>query len=49
MIEMFGPSITDKEKEYVLDALDNFYGDKKYYYCEKFEAEFAKYTNRKYA
>lgn len=49
MIEMFGPSITELEKKYVLDAMNNWYGDKKYYYCEKFEEKFAEYVNRKYA
>lgn len=49
-IEMAGPWITDLEIETVKDAmLNGWYGDKKYYYCEKFEKDFAKYHNRKYA
>lgn len=46
---MFNPSITDLEKKLVLDAMDNWSGSKMYYYCEKFEEEFAKYIGRKYA
>ena len=50
MIEMAGPWITDHEEKVVLDALRNgWYGKTAYYYCEKFEAEFAKYHDRKYA
>ena len=35
MIEMFGPSITNKEREYVLDALDNI-NDTQESDCAKF-------------
>ena len=49
-IQMAGPWITELEEEIVLDALRNgWYGETAYYYCEKFEAEFAKYHDRKYA
>jgi len=43
-----GPWITDLEKDIVNKAMSDWY-DKPYYYCELFEAEFAKYHNRKYA
>lgn len=49
-IQMAGPWITEHEEKVVLDALRNgWYGEKKYYYCETFEAEFAKHHRRKYA
>ena len=49
-IQMAGPWITEHEEKIVLDALRNgWYGEKAYYYCETFEAEFAKYHERKYA
>ena len=44
-----GPSITKLEIENVLDAVSNGWYENAYYYCEKFEEEFAKYHNRKYA
>jgi len=48
--ELFGPSITSLEIETVMDAMKNgWYGDKKYWYVENFEAVFAKYHDRKYA
>lgn len=48
--ELFGPSITDHEIETVMDAMKNgWYGDKKYWYVEAFEAEFAAYHDRNYA
>lgn len=48
--ELFGPSITNLEIETVMDAMKNgWYGEKKYWYVEKFEAEFARYHDRKYA
>ena len=48
--ELFGPSITDHEIETVMDAMKNgWYGEKKYRYVEKFEAEFARYHDRNYA
>ena len=41
---MAGPSVTDEDLKYVMDAAKNgWYGRKAYYYVEKFEAEFAKY------
>ena len=49
-IFMAGPDITSEDEEYVLDALRNgWYGSKAYYYVEKFESEFAKFHERKYA
>ncbi|MFL2650325.1 MAG: DegT/DnrJ/EryC1/StrS family aminotransferase [Alphaproteobacteria bacterium] len=49
-IEMSGPMIDEQDKKFVLDALENgWYGEKKYFYCELFEKEFAKYHNRKFA
>lgn len=47
---MAGPWITEHEERIVLDALRNgWYGDKAYYYCETFEAEFARYHDRAHA
>mgnify|MGYP003654197084 CR=1 FL=1 len=49
-ISMAGTHITELEEQYVLDALWNgWYGDKKYYYCEKLQEEFSNYHSRKYA
>lgn len=49
-IFMAGPSITEHEERIVLDALRNgWYGRNAYYYVEKFESEFAKYHDRKFA
>lgn len=49
-LELFGPSITDHEIETVIDAMKNgWYGDKKYWYVEAFEEQFASYHDRKYA
>jgi len=47
---MFGPWITDVERKMVADALteEGMY-EKRFYYIEKFEEEFAKYHDRKYA
>lgn len=47
---MAGPSITNLEREIVLDAMkeENWY-DGRYFYVEKFEKEFAKFHDRKYA
>ena len=48
-IYMAGPSVTKLEEDIVLDAVRNgWYGDKAYFYVEKFESEFAKFHNRKY-
>lgn len=49
-LELFGPSITDHEIDTVMDAMKSgWYGEKKYWYVENFEAEFARYHNRKFA
>ncbi len=49
-LELFGPSITELELNTVIDALQNgWYGDRKYWYVENFEKEFAQYHGRKYA
>lgn len=46
---MSGPYITNKDIKIVNDALKNgWYGNKKYFYVEKFESEFAKYHGRKF-
>ena len=48
-IYMSGPWVTEDEEEILLDAFRNgWYGEKAYYYCEKFEYEFAKYHDRKH-
>lgn len=48
--KMYGPWITEHEEKVVLDALRNgWYGKDAYRYVETFEAEFAKYHDRKYA
>jgi len=47
---MAGPWITDLERKYVADALtEESWYDKRYYYVEKFEKEFALYHDRKHA
>ncbi len=47
---MAGPWITDFEREIVKDAMrEESWYDKRYDYVEKFEREFAKFHNRKYA
>lgn len=43
-----GPSITDVEINYVMDALKNGWYENAYYYCEVFQKEFAAYHGRKY-
>ena len=49
-ISMAGPLITKEDEKFVLDAFRNsWYGDKIYYYVEKFEDDFAKFHNRKFA
>ena len=49
-IFMAGPSITEHEEKIVLDAIRNgWYGKQAYHYVETFEAEFAKYHDRKFA
>ena len=49
-IEMAGPSITDHEEKFVLDALRNgWYGKDIYKYCETFETDFAAYHSRRFA
>ncbi|MES2528834.1 MAG: DegT/DnrJ/EryC1/StrS family aminotransferase [Bdellovibrionota bacterium] len=47
-IHLAGPSITALEIEYVNKAMNDWY-DKPYYYCEKFQDEFAAYHERKHA
>jgi perosamine synthetase len=48
--ELFGPSITNHEVDTVMDAMKNgWYGEKKYWYVENFENDFAQYHGRKYA
>lgn len=49
-IYMAGPWITELEERIVLDAVKNgWYGKQAYHYVETFEAEFAKYHDRKHA
>ena len=48
-IYMAGANVGPLEERYVLDALRNGWYKDKYYYCEKFQDEFAQYHNRKYA
>lgn len=49
-IQMAGPWVTEFEESIVLDALRNgWYGKEAYYYVEKFESEFAKYHDRRFA
>lgn len=49
-IQMAGPWMTELEERLVLDAVRNgWYGKQAYHYVETFEAEFAKYHDRKYA
>jgi perosamine synthetase len=48
-IYMAGPWMTELEETLVLEAVRNgWYGKQAYYYVETFEAEFAKYHDRKY-
>lgn len=49
MMEMAGPSITQKEIDIVTDAMKNgWYGEGKYKYCELFQNEFSKYHDREF-
>jgi perosamine synthetase len=49
-LELFGPWITDHEINTVMDAVKNgWYGEKKFYYVETFEADFARHHGRRYA
>ncbi len=49
-IQMAGPDVTKADANIVKDALENgWYGKNAYKYVELFEAEFAKYHNRKYS
>ncbi|MES2767725.1 MAG: DegT/DnrJ/EryC1/StrS family aminotransferase [Bdellovibrionota bacterium] len=43
-----GPSVTEVEVSYVMDALKNGWYENAYHYCEIFQKEFAAYHNRKY-
>ena len=47
-IPMAGPSITQHEMDVVMDAMKDWY-DNPYYYVEKFQEDFAKYHDRKFA
>lgn len=49
LIPVAGPSITAREVEYVRDAAQNAWGENANMYHERFEAEFARAVNRKYA
>lgn len=49
MILTAGPSISEKEISYVMDAVKNGWNEHFNDYVEKFEHEFAKYTGAKYA
>ncbi len=49
MILTAGPSITEKEVEYVKDAAENGWNENWNKYINKFEAKFAGYTGSKYA
>ena len=46
---MAGPDITQHEIDTVVDAMKTGWYEKPYYYVEKFQSEFAKYHNRKFA
>jgi perosamine synthetase len=48
-IPIAGPSITEKEIEYVTDAAQNAWYDGAYMYVDQFEEAFKKHTNSKYA
>ena len=49
IIHMAGPDIGLREKEYVSDAMNHWYGKESYAYCDKLQLEFAKYHNRQFA
>lgn len=49
MIPVAGPSITEKEISYVLDAITNGWYDEANSYIERFEFAFKQYLGRKYA
>ena len=44
-----GPSITDKEVNYVLDAIKNGWNSNWDHYIQRFEKSFADYVGTKYA
>ena len=44
-----GPSITQKEIDYVTDAVTHAWFDQAYSYCRRFETAFAAYCGRRYA
>jgi perosamine synthetase len=49
-IFMAGPQVTEADEKIVLDALrSGWYGKQAYHYVETFEAEFAKYHDRRHA
>lgn len=47
-IHMAGPDVTQFEIDMVTDALKNGWYENAYYYCEKFQKEFAAWHNRKH-
>jgi|TARA_A100001515_G_C4587584_1_gene215035 perosamine synthetase len=49
ILDMAGPDITQHEIDTVVDAMKTGWYEKPYYYVEKFQSEFAKYHNRKFA
>jgi perosamine synthetase len=49
IIHMAGPDIGPREKEYVSDAMNHWYGKESYAYCDRLQVEFAKYHDRKFA
>ena len=49
VIDMAGPDITQHEIDVVVDAMKTGWHEKPYYYVEKFQTEFDKYHNRKFA
>ena len=48
-IPVAGPSITQKEIDYVTDAARRCWGSEANYYHERFEAAFAAYTKASFA
>ena len=48
-IPVAGPSITQKEIDYVTDAVTHAWFDRAYSYCKRFETAFATYCGRRYA
>jgi len=46
--DIYGAFITQEDRMHVMQALSNMNGPNKYYYCEEFQLELARYHNRKY-